>query len=295
MEITAKEVAALRGITGAGLMDCKRALVQANGNVDEAIKILREAGIAKAVKKQGRIAAEGAVGAYVEGGIGVLVEINCESDFVSKGEKFHAIVDNVAKVIAKFQPKDLDALNACKFENGTIADYITNQTATIGEKISIRRFEVYKTNGKLEAYLHMGGKIGVMLEASNFISGSETALHDVALQIAANKPEFVCESEVPADRIEKEKEIMLVQMQNDPKNASKPKEILEKIVLGKLSKFYGEVCLIKQPFVKDDSLTVEKYIGNKFKVVRFTRWEMGEGLEKRNDDFAAEVAAQIKK
>lgn len=294
ISITAKDVADLRTMTGAGMMDCKKALVDAEGNVDKAIELLRERGVAKAAKKEGRIAAEGVVGAYVNGNIGVLIEVNCESDFVSKGEKFHAIVDTLAKVVAENQPKDVEELNDCKVDGVTVREFITNQTVVIGEKISIRRFVVYSTKGKIETYIHMGGKVGVMVEADPFMAGAEL-LHDVALQIAANKPEYVAKEDVPASVIEKEKEILLVQMQNDEKNANKPREILEKIVMGKIGKYYTENCLLEQAYIKDDSMTVSKFIGDNFKIARFTRWEMGEGLEKRNDDFAAEVAAQTKK
>lgn len=295
MAFTAKDVMTLRDKSGAGMLDCKKALTDADGDMDKAAELLRERGIAKAVKKESRIAAEGAVGSFVctECGTGVLLEINCESDFVSKGEKFHAIVDNVAKVIAKNKPADVEALNACAYEGGTVKDYITGETAVIGEKISIRRFEVYETTGKIETYIHMGGKVGVMVEAVDFTAGAEETLHDVALQIAASKPSYVTEEEVPAEVIEKEKEIMLVQMQNDEKNAKKPKEILEKIVMGKMGKFYSENCLLKQAFVKDDSQTVAQVIGNKFKVARFVRWEMGEGIEKKSEDLSEEVAKQV--
>ena len=230
MAFTAKDVMALRDKSGAGMLDCKKALTDADGDMEKAAELLRERGIAKAIKKEGRIAAEGVVGAYVcdKCGVGVLVEINCESDFVSRGEKFHGIVDAVAKVIAENKPADVDALNACALEGGTVKDYITNATAVIGEKISIRRFEIYETKGKIETYIHMGGKVGVMVEAVDFKAGAEETLHDVALQIAASKPGYVKENEVPADVIAKEKEIMLVQMQNDPKNAKKPKELLER-------------------------------------------------------------------
>ncbi len=292
--ITAKDVANLRDMTGAGMMDCKRALEEANGNTEKAIEILREKGVAKAAKKQGRIAAEGVVGAYVSGNTGVLIEINCESDFVSKGDVFHNLVQTVAKVVAECKPKDVEALNNCKCEGGTVAEYITNQTVKIGEKIAIRRFEIFETTGRIETYIHMGGKVGVMVEAQDFVSG-EDVLHDVALQIAASNPSYVEASEVPAEVLEKEKEIMLVQMQNDEKNKNKPTEILQKIVLGKVGKYYEENCLVEQPFVKDDSKKVKDVIGNKFKVKRFVRWTMGEGLEKRVDDFAAEVAAQTGK
>ena len=295
MAFTAKDVMALRDKSGAGMLDCKKALTDADGDMEKAVELLRERGIAKAIKKEGRIAAEGVVGAYVceKSGVGVLVEINCESDFVSRGEKFHGIVDAVSKVIAENKPADVDALNACALEGATVKDYITNAPAVIGEKISIRRFEIYETKGKLETYIHMGGKVGVMVDAVDFKAGAEETLHDVALQIAASKPGYVKESEVPADVIAKEKEIMLVQMQNDPKNAKKPKEILEKIIDGKMGKFYSENCLLDQPFVKDDSQKVSQVIGNKFTVVRFARFEMGEGIAKKSENLQDEVAAQI--
>ncbi len=294
MAFTAKDVMALRDKSGAGMLDCKKALTDADGDMEKAAELLRERGIAKAVKKESRIAAEGAVGAYVckECGVGVLLEINCESDFVSKGDKFHSIVDGVAKVIAQNKPADIEALNECLIEGETVKAYITNMTAIIGEKISIRRFAIYETKGKIETYIHMGGKVGVMVEADPFNGGEET-LHDVALQIAASKPSYVTEAEVPASVLEKEKEIMLVQMQNDEKNANKPQAILEKIVMGKLGKFYTENCLLKQVFVKDDSQTVAQVIGNKFTVTRFVRWEMGEGLTKKSEDLSEEVAKQV--
>ena len=294
-EFTAKDVMALRDKSGAGMLDCKKALADADGDMEKAAELLRERGIAKAVKKEGRIAAEGVVGAYVctKCGVGVLLEINCESDFVSRGEKFHGIVDAVAKVVAENKPVDVEALNACKLENGTVKDYITNMTAVIGEKISIRRFAIFETKGKIETYIHMGGKVGVMVEAVDFKAGSEETLHDVALQIAAAKPGYLTADEVPAEVLEKEKEIMLVQMQNDPKNAKKPKEILEKIVAGKLGKFYSENCLLEQAFVKDDTQTVAQVVGSKFKLVKFVRFEMGEGLEKKNENLQDEVQKQI--
>ncbi len=295
MAFTAKDVMTLRDKSGAGMLDCKKALIDADGDMEKAAELLRERGIAKAVKKEGRIAAEGVVGAYVcaECGVGVLLEINCESDFVSRGDKFHGIVNDVAKVVATEKPADVDALLECKLGNETVKSYITNMTAIIGEKISVRRFEIYQSSGKLETYIHMGGKVGVMVDASDFTAGAEDTLHDVALQIAASNPGYVTEKEVPAEVIAKEKEIMLVQMQNDPKNANKPKEILEKIVSGKLGKFYSENCLMDQPFVKDDSQKVSQVIGNKFKVVKFARFEMGEGLAKKSENLQDEVAKQI--
>lgn len=295
MSFTAKDVMTLRDKSGAGMLDCKKALTDADGDMEKAAELLRERGIAKAVKKESRIAAEGAVGSYVceKCGVGVLLEINCESDFVSKGDKFHGIVDSVAKVIAQNKPADVDALLECPLEGSTVKAYITNATAVIGEKIAIRRFEIYETKGKIETYIHMGGKVGVMVEAVDFTAGSEETLHDIALQIAASKPYYVAEADVPAEVVEKEKEIMLVQMQNDEKNAKKPKEILEKIVMGKIGKFYSENCLLKQVFVKDDTQTVEQVIGKKFKVARFVRWEMGEGIEKKQENLQDEVAKQV--
>ena len=293
MAFTAQDVKDLREKSGAGMLDCKKALVDADGDMEKAIELLRERGIAKAVKKEGRIAAEGAVGAYVCGGTGVLLEVNCESDFVSRGDKFHAILDKVAKIVAENKPSDVDALNACALDGATVKDYITGETAVIGEKISIRRFEIYETEGKIETYIDMGGKVGVMVEAVNVTAGSEETLHDVALQIAASKPLYLLPADVPAEELEKEKKIMLVQMQNDPKNASKPQAILEKIIDGKMGKYYSENCLMEQVFVKDDTQKVSQVIGNKFKVVRFARFEMGEGLEKKSENLQDEVAKQI--
>ncbi|MDE6505447.1 MAG: translation elongation factor Ts [Clostridia bacterium] len=295
MAFTAKDVMELREKSGAGMLDCKKALIDADGDMEKAAELLRERGIAKAVKKEGRIAAEGAVGAYVceKCGVGVLLEINCESDFVSRGEKFHEIVNKVAKVVAENKPADVEALNACKLESATVKDYITNMTAVIGEKISIRRFAIYETNGKIETYIHMGGKVGVMVEAADFKAGGEETLHDVALQIAASNPSYLVAADVPAEVLAKEKEIMLVQMQNDEKNKNKPVAILEKIIDGKMGKYYSENCLMEQAFVKDDSQKVAQVIGSKFKVVRFTRFEMGQGLEKKSENLQDEVQKQI--
>ncbi len=295
MAFTAQDVKDLREKSGAGMLDCKKALMDADGDMEKAADLLRERGIAKAVKKEGRIAAEGAVGAYVcdKCGVGVLIEINSESDFVSRGDKFHEIIDKVAKVVAENKPADVDALNECKLDGVTVKDYITNATAVIGEKISIRRFVIFETKGKIETYIHMGGKVGVMVEAVDVKAGSEETLHDVALQIAASKPLYLVPSEVPAEVLAKEKEIMLVQMQNDEKNKNKPVAILEKIIDGKMGKYYSENCLMEQAFVKDDSQKVTQVIGNKFKVVRFTRFEMGEGLEKKSENLQDEVQKQI--
>ncbi|MCD8201738.1 MAG: translation elongation factor Ts [Clostridia bacterium] len=291
-EVTGKMVMDLRQQSGAGIMDCKKALVDADGDMEKASELLRERGIVKAVKKESRIAAEGAIGAYVEGGVGVLVEVNCETDFVARTDKFLAAVNTIAKTIASAKPADVDALLECTLEGDTVKNYLTNQTAVIGEKISVRRFAVYETAGKIETYIHMLGKVGVMVEASPFTEGEET-LHDVALQIAAAKPSYVNKSEVTQDVLDKEKEIMVAQMQNDEKYANKPAEVLEKIVMGKMGKFYSDNCLLNQAFVKDDSQTVEQVIGKKFTVARFVRWETGEGLEKKTNDLNADIAEQV--
>ncbi len=293
MAFTAKDVMALREKSGAGLLDCKKALTDADGDMEKAADLLRERGIAKAVKKESRVASEGAVAAYVDGKTGVLLEINCESDFVSRGEKFHAILDTVGAAILANKPADVDALLACPCGDGTVKDIITNATYTIGEKISIRRFIIYEAEGEIETYIHMGGKSGVMVEATGCNGDYKETLHDVALQVAAARPSYLDEAEVPAEVLEKEKEIMLVQMQNDPKNAKKPKEILEKIVAGKVGKFYSDNCLLRQAFVKDDSQTVAQVIGKKFTVKRFARYEMGEGIEKKVTNIEDEVAQQV--
>lgn len=296
MAFTAKDVMTLRDKTGAGMLDCKKALTDADGDMDKAAELLRERGIAKAVKKESRVAAEGAVGAFVCpdcGKVGVLLEINCESDFVSSGDKFRNIVKEIAKLIAAEKPADVEALSELKIDGVTVKDYITNATAVIGEKIAVRRFVIFETEGKIETYIHMGGKVGVMVEAVDCAEGCEETLHDIALQIAASNPSYVTEEEVPQSVLDKEKEIMLVQMQNDEKNKNKPKEILEKIVMGKMGKFYSENCLLKQAFVKDDTQTVGQVIGKKFKVVRFVRWTMGEGIEKKHEDLQEEVAKQV--
>ncbi len=291
---TASDVKNLREMTGAGMLDCKNALTETNGDIEKAVEVLREKGVAKAAKKASRIAAEGAVGAKVCGGLGALVEINCESDFVSKGEKFQAIVNTIAGVILENKPENVEALMDCKVDGMTVSEYMTEQTMVIGEKLSIRRFKLFETKGKIETYIHMGGKVGVMVDACPF-NGGESILHDVALQIAAAKPTYLNKEEVPSEEIAKEKEILIAQMQNDEKNANKPREILEKIVMGKIGKFYTENCLLNQLFVKDDSKTIEEVVGDNFKIARFVRFEMGEGLEKKNENFAEEVAKMGKK
>ena len=306
--ITSQMVKELREMTQAGMMDCKKALVEADGNMDKAVEWLREKGLAAAAKKAGRIAAEGVVADYITecGKVGVVVEVNCETDFVAKTDNFINFSKNVAKHIAYANPADIDALMAQKFvddETKTITDLVSDATVSIGEKISIRRFARYETNkGAVESYIHMGGKIGVLLlvendnEASIASETFKTFYHDVALQIAAAKPSYVKKEEVPAENLAKEREILRAQALNE----GKPEKIVDKMVDGRIQKYYKEVCLVEQPFVKDGDksiaqLTAEvaKEIGANINIVSFERFERGEGIEKRQDNFAEEIAAQM--
>ena len=296
-EISAKIVMELRGRTGAGMMDCKKALAAVEGDMEKAIDYLREKGLAAAAKKQSRIAAEGLVGSFVckECATGALVEVNCETDFVAKTDKFKALVADVAEQVAKKDPADVDALLKQPFfkdENTTIEQMVTAATAEIGEKISIRRFVRYE-GGIVESYIHMGGKVGVLVQAEG--TPNEEVIHDVALQIAAASPvapEYVRREEVDPSHLEHEKEILIAQARNE----GKPENIIEKMVQGRIVKFYKEVCLLEQAFVKDADISVGKMIEQKAKglnIVRFTRYKMGDGLEKKVNDLAAEVAEQI--
>ena len=302
MEITASMVKELREMTNAGMMDCKKALKETNGDMAKAADYLREKGLAAAAKKASRIAAEGLVGSYFceKCNAAALVEVNCETDFVAKTDEFKALVEDICIQVIAANPADVDALLASKFvkdETQTIADLITAKVATIGEKITVRRFARYAAeNGMVDTYIHMGGKVGVMVELSceEKTEALVEVAHDVALQIAAASPvapEYVRRSEVRADHLEHEKEILAAQARNE----GKPEKIIEKMVIGRVNKFYQEVCLLEQPFVKDPDMNVEKMIAAKAKgadVIRFVRYKMGEGLEKRVDDLAAEVAAQ---
>ena len=296
-EISAKIVMELRGRTGAGMMDCKKALAAVEGDMEKAIDYLREKGLAAAAKKQSRIAAEGLVGSFVckECATGALVEVNCETDFVAKTDKFKALVADVAEQVAKKNPADVDALLKQPFfkdESTTIEQMVTAATAEIGEKISIRRFVRYE-GGIVESYIHMGGKVGVLVQAEG--TPNEEVIHDVALQIAAASPvapEYVRREEVDPSHLEHEKEILVAQARNE----GKPEKIIEKMVEGRIVKFYKEVCLLEQAFVKDADVSVGKMIEQKAKglnIVRFTRYKMGDGLEKKVNDLAAEVAEQI--
>ena len=307
MAFTAKDVVALREKTVVGMMDCKKALTETDGDMEKAIDILREKGLAAAAKKSSRIAAEGLVYAYVDDAkkVGVVVEVNSETDFVAKNADFQAFVKTVAEVVADKAPADVAALLEMPFPGaGTVAEVLREKVLVIGENLSIRRFVRYE--GDCVAYIHGGGRIGVLVrfEADAAASGSEALVEcgkDVAMQIAAMNATYLDKSCVPAEDIEKEKEILIAQIKNDPKNASKPEAIIHKMVEGRIGKFYENNCLLQQAFVKDGSMNVEQYIASKakeaggtMKLVEYARFEKGEGLQKREDDFAAEVASMVK-
>lgn len=289
-QITASLVKELRERTGAGMMDCKKALTQTDGNIEAAIDYLRENGIAKAAKKADRIAAEGLSYIEVKGNKAVILEINSETDFVAKNEKFVALVKNVANAILAAEPKSLEEALQVQADGGTVEAVINEGIATIGEKLSLRRFEVLtKTDAdSFGAYSHMGGRIGVL----TLIEGStdEQAAKDVAMHIAALAPRYLDESEVPADVLEHEKKVLTEQALNE----GKPANIVEKMIVGRINKFLEEITVVKQKFVKDDSLTVEKFVASKGgKLAKFVRYEVGEGIEKREDNFAEEVMSQV--
>ena len=289
-QITASLVKELRERTGAGMMDCKKALQQTEGNIEAAIDYLRENGIAKAAKKADRIAAEGLSYIEVKGNKAVILEINSETDFVAKNEKFVALVKNVADAILAAEPKTLEEALQVEAQGGTVEAVINEGIATIGEKLSLRRFEVVsKTDSDVfGAYSHMGGRIGVL----TLVEGStdEEAAKDVAMHIAALAPRYLDESEVPADVLEHEKKVLTEQALNE----GKPANIVEKMIVGRINKFLEEITVVKQKFVKDDSLTVEKFVASKGgKLAKFVRYEVGEGIEKREDNFAEEVMSQV--
>lgn len=291
MAITAAQVKELRERTGAGMMDCKKALTQCDGNMDAAIDFLREKGLAAAAKKAGRIAAEGAVVSYVseDGKVGVILEVNCETDFVGKTDGFKELAAAIAKQVAEVNPADVTALLASEIEGQTVEAMVTAAVAKIGEKISVRRFARYETEGQVAAYIHGGGKIGVLVDLTG---GSQELGKDVAMQVAAANPSYLNRSEVPTAELEHEKAVLSEQARNE----GKPEKIIEKMVIGRINKYYKEVCLVDQDFVKDGDLTIAKLLKqNNCDVTRFARFQLGEGLEKRNEDFAAEVMAQINK
>ncbi len=303
MAFTAKDVQALREKTGCGMMDCKKALTECGGDMDAAMDFLREKGLASQAKKASRIAAEGTVCAYTENNVGVVVEINAETDFVANGEEFKALALKVAKVIAKQNPADMDALLKCTENGQTVEEMVQELFLKVRENIKIRRFERFE--GKIVSYVHAGGKIGVMVKFDTELDSDNAELvamgKNVAMQIAAMNPSYLDEASVPAEVIEKEKEILISQMKEDPKMAGKPDAVLGKIVEGKIGKYYKENCLVDQQFVMDGDLTVGKYvektakeIGKDIKISAFVRFEKGEGIEKRVDDFASEVASMVK-
>ena len=300
MAFTAADVKNLRETTGVGMMDCKKALTEADGDFDKAIEILREKGLAASQKKAGRIAAEGMAYAASIDGVGVVVEVNAETDFVAKNEKFVDFVKGVAATIAANKPADLDALMECKY-NGTdltVTQQQQEMVLVIGENIKVRRFAIY-TEGVSVPYIHAGGKIGVLVNLETDLTAEQVneAGKDVAMQIAALNPRFWDKSQVTQDVLDEERKIMMVQMSNDPKKANKPEQVIAKIVDGKLNKFYAENCLMQQEFVKDNELTVEKYLakaanalGGKIVMKDAVRFEKGEGIEKKQENFAEEIA-----
>lgn len=288
--ITAKQVSELRNITGAGMMDCKKALSETNGNVEAAVDWLREKGISKSAKKASRIAAEGLANIYEEGNKAVIVEVNSETDFVSKNEEFTTMIDIIGKTILNSNAKTVEEALKLICDEGTLNDLIVAKTAKIGEKLSLRRFELIekKDNEVFGSYLHMGGKIAVLtvLEGAN----NEVA-RDVAMQAAAMKPQYLSEADVPSDIIAHESEVL----KTNAIEQGKPAEIAEKMVTGGLKKYYKEVCLLNQAFIKDSSLDVQTYVKNNGgKVLKMIRFEVGEGMQKREENFAEEVMSQIK-
>ena len=301
MAFTAADVKKLREMTNVGMMDCKKALAETDGDMDKAVEYLREKGLAKAAKKADRIAAEGMAYAAVENGTGVILEVNAETDFASKTPVFVDFVKDVAVAVATSDAADVEALKNVKYPGSdlTVGEMVPEKVLVIGENIQIRRFARFTENTSV-AYVHGGGRIGVLvnLAVEGGIDATEIG-KDVAMQIAALNPRFWDKSLVSADVLEEEKKILVAQMDNDPKMASKPQEVKEKIAAGKINKFYEENCLLQQAFVKDGGMSVEQYIasaakalGGSVKFVDAIRFEKGEGIEKKVDDFAAEVAAQ---
>ena len=305
MAFTAADVKTLREMTGVGMMDCKKALAASDGDIDKAIEFLREKGLAASAKKAGRIAAEGMAYAAVIDGMGVVVEVNAETDFVGKNEKFVDFVKGVAATVVANKPADLDALMACKYNGteNTVTEQQQEMVLVIGENIKVRRFAFF-TDGVTVPYIHAGGKIGVLVNLTVEGGIDATAIgKDVAMQIAALNPRFWDKSSVTQDVLDEEKKILVAQMANDPKMASKPDAVKEKIAAGKMNKFYSENCLLQQEFVRGDIFTgtVEEYIadaakklGGKVSFVNAVRFEKGEGIEKKQENFAEEIAKMVK-
>lgn len=301
-KITASMVAELRGKTGAGMMDCKKALTETDGNIDDAVDFLRKKGLSAAAKKSGRIAAEGAIAAAGSGNVGVIVEVNAETDFVAKNTEFCAFSAGIAQVVADAAPADMEALQQAAFPGTgrSVAEELTHQISTIGENINIRRFARRSVDcGVVESYIHAGGKIGVIVELSTEKPSEVVAAtaRQIAMHVAAAAPQYLCREEVPADIVEKEKDIMRVKALD----SGKPENIVDKIIVGQINKFFGEICLIEQAFVIDPDQKINKVlaalskeIGAEVTLTGYDRYMLGEGIEKRTDDFAAEVASLTK-
>ena len=296
VNITAKEVQALRERTGVGMMKCKEALIATDGDMEKAVTLLREKGLAVAAKKASRIAAEGIISLYCDDNVGVLVEVNSETDFVAKNPVFKEFADGVAKVIAKNNPADVEALLGMKFLDSdlTVEDVRKEKVLVIGENINIRRFA--REEGATYCYSHGGGRIGVLVKFDGKGNGDFASdAKNVCMQIAAMTPAYLNKESVPADILDNEKNILLAQIKNDPKQANKPQAVIDKMINGKLSKFYTENVLLEQAFFFDETVTVGKALEQSgLNLVSFTRFEKGEGLQKREDNFAAEVAAMAK-
>lgn len=298
MAFTAQNVKELREMTGCGMMDCKKALTETDGDMDKAVEFLREKGLATAAKKAGRIASEGIVKAYLtdDKKVGVLLEVNSETDFVAKNDEFQTFVTNVAKIISDKNPADVEELKTLPYADGnTVGDALTALIAKIGENMNIRRFA--RIEGNVCSYTHGEGRIGVLVEAEGSLADADAyeAVRDAAMQIAAINPLYLSKEVVPAEDVEKEKHIIIAQIKEDPKNAKKPENIIEKMVGGKINKFYEQNCLLQQEFVKNGDLKVEEYLSSKgVKLVGYVRFEKGEGLAKKEENFADEVASMIK-
>ncbi|MGN0594331.1 MAG: translation elongation factor Ts [Hominimerdicola sp.] len=303
--VSVKEIKELMTLTGVGMMDCKKALVEADGDMDKAVTLLREKGLATQAKKSGRVAAEGICTAVVKGNVGAVVEVNIETDFAANNEEFKAFVAAVADTVIEQNPADIEALKACKISGGdtTVEEALQNIFIKIRENMVIRRFK--RLEGILVPYVHGGGSIGVLVNLESDIAADNAELlacgKDCALQVAAMNPAYLNRDVVPADALDKEREIMLAQMADDPKMANKPEQVKHKIIDGKIGKYYSENCLLEQTFVKDGDLTVEKYVdsvakklGGSITVTDFVRFERGEGIEKKEDNFADEVSSMIK-
>lgn len=289
MDIKASDVKTLRDMTGAGMLDCKKALTETNGDIDKAVDYLREKGISMAAKKQDRIAAEGLANIYIDGNKAVILEVNSETDFVSKNQEFQNMVKTIGETILKNDVSTVEEVLSLSTGSVTVNDLIINETATIGEKLSLRRFALLTKNADevFGSYLHMGGRIASLVIVKN---GNEEIAKDVAMQSAAMKPKYVNRDEVPNSEVEHERNVLTEQALNE----GAKKEFVDRIIAGRLNKFFAEICLVEQAFVKDGDLTVQAYLDKTNSTVsKMVRYEVGEGMEKRNDDFASEVMSQI--